>query len=58
MYIDGLNDTLSNTTLYAIYVGGNDYLYTLAGVGEATVQTVLNYTTEAMEMLYNAGARM
>lgn len=58
MYIDTNNDTLSNTTLYVIYIGGNDYIYTLAGVGDATVQSVLNYTTEAMEMLYEAGARM
>lgn len=58
MYIDTSNDTLSNNTLYVIYIGGNDYVDTLAGLGDATVQTVLNYTTEAMEVLYDAGARM
>lgn len=58
MYIDANNDTLSNNTLYVIYIGGNDYIDTLAGLGDATVQTVLNYTTDAMEVLYDAGARM
>ena len=57
-YIDANNETLSNNTLYAIYIGGNDYIDTLAGLGDATVQSVLNYTTDAMEVLYDAGARM
>lgn len=58
LYIDASNDTLSNSTLYTIYIGGNDYVDTLAGLGDATVQSVLNYTIEAMEVLYDAGARM
>lgn len=57
-YIDSNNDTLSNNTLYVVYIGGNDYIGTLAGLGDATVQTVLNYTTDAMDILYDAGARM
>ena len=58
LYIDASNDTLSNSTLYTIYIGGNDYIDTLAGLGDATVQSVLNYTIDAMEVLYDAGARM
>ena len=57
MYIDSNNDTLSNNTLYVIYIGGNDYLAALAGLGDAPVRSVLNYTTNAMEVLYDAGAR-
>lgn len=57
-YIDANNDTLSNNTLYMVYIGGNDYLAALAGLGVAPVQSVLNYTTNAMEVLYDAGARM
>ena len=58
MYIDANNDTLCNSTLFAIYIGGNDYINTLAGLGDATVHSVLNYTIDAMEALYDAGARM
>lgn len=58
LYIVASNDTLSNSTLYTIYIGGNDYIDTLAGLGDATVQSVLNYTIDAMEVLYDAGARM
>ena len=57
-FIDANNDTLSNTTLYIVYIGGNDYLDTLAGLGNATIQAVLNYTIDAMQMLYDAGARL
>lgn len=57
-YINANNNTLSNNTLYVIYIGGNDYLAALAGLGDAPVQSVLNYTADAMEVLYDAGARM
>lgn len=57
-YIDANNDTLSDSTLYVVYIGGNDYLATLAGLGDAPIQAVLNYTIDAMESLYDAGARM
>ena len=41
-----------------VYTGGNDYIDTLAGLGSATIQAVQGNTTEALEVLYDAGARM
>jgi len=52
------NGTSSNDTLYIIFIGGDDYLGLLSGQGTADVQSVLMYTVAAMDVLYQAGARM
>ncbi len=57
MFVDMNKGTVSSSTLFAIYIGGNDYIDTL-GKGNGTVQEVLMYTEAAMDMLYEAGARV
>ena len=57
-YIASQNGTIPSDALYIVYIGANDYLYTIAGPGNATVEEVLMYTGEAMDMLYTAGARV
>ncbi len=57
-YVEIHNGTSSNDTLYIIFIGGNDYLGLLSGQGTADVQSVLMYTVAAMDVLYQAGARM
>jgi len=57
-YVEIHNGTSSNDTLYIIFIGGDDYLGLLSGQGTADVQSVLMYTVAAMDVLYQAGARM
>ena len=57
-YLSTVNGTASNETLYLIFIGANDYLDTLSGEQNATVEEVVAATAEAMDMLYQAGARV
>lgn len=57
-YIASQNGTIPSDALYILYIGANDYLDTIAGQGNATVEEVLMYTGEAMDVLYTAGARV
>lgn len=57
-YIASQNGTVPSDALYIVYIGANDYLHTIAGVANATIEEVLMYTGEAMDMLYTAGARV
>ena len=57
-YLDAHNGLLSSTALYSVYIGGNDYIDTLAGAGNATVEDVLLLTEAALDLLYDAGARL
>ena len=58
MYINAHHGTVDSDRLYIILIGGNDYLGLLAGKGTADVQSVLSHTAAAMNVLYQAGARM
>jgi len=57
-YLSTTNGTASPDALYIIFIGANDYLDTLAGEQNATVEEVLAATAEAMDLLYQAGARV
>lgn len=57
-YLDTTNGTASPEDLYLVFIGANDYLDTLAGEANATVEEVLTATAEAMDLLYQAGARV
>ena len=57
-YLTATDGDLSNQTLYLVFIGANDYLNTLAGEANATVEEVLEATAEAMDTLYQAGARV
>ena len=56
-HLDITGGSLSNQTLYLLFIGANDYLNTLAGAENATVEEVLEATAEALDSLYQAGAR-
>ena len=57
-YLSTTNGTASPDALYIVFIGANDYLDTLAGEQNATVEEVLTATAEAMDTLYQAGARV
>ena len=57
-YIASQNGTVPSDALYIVYIGANDYLHTIEQVANATIEEVLMYTGEAMDMLYAAGARV
>ena len=56
-YLDAVNGTASPDAIYFLFIGANDYLANLRGAN-ATVEEVLEATAEAMDMLYQAGARV
>lgn len=56
-HLDMVNGTASPDAIYLLFIGGNDYLAVLRGAN-ATVEEVLEATAEAMDMLYQAGARV
>ncbi|DBA82794.1 TPA: hypothetical protein ACH3X1_007020 [Trebouxia sp. C0004] len=57
-YIASQNGTVPTDALYIVFIGANDYLHTIEQGANATVEEVLMYTGEAMDMLYVAGARV
>ena len=57
-YLQANNGTASPDTIYFLFIGANDYLDTLSGVANATAEEVLEATAEALDMLYQAGARV
>ena len=57
-YLDAVNGTASPDAIYLLFIGANDYLAILSGTSNATVEEVLEATAEAIDMLYQAGARV
>ncbi|KAL3160072.1 hypothetical protein ABBQ38_009787 [Trebouxia sp. C0009 RCD-2024] len=57
-YLDDVNGTASSDAIYFLFVGSNDYFPILSGTSNATVEDVLEATAEALDMLYQAGARL
>lgn len=57
-YLDNVNGTASSDAIYFVFVGSNDYFAILSGTSNATVEDVLAATSEALDMLYQAGARL
>ena len=57
-YLQANNGTASPDTIYFLYIGANDYLNTLGGLANATAEAVLEAIAEAMDTLYQAGARV
>lgn len=60
MYITSRNGTVPSDALYVVHIGANDYLSTVnSGSNHTdTVEQVLDYTAAAMDLLYDAGARV
>ena len=56
-YLDTVNGTAPPDAIYFLFIGANDYFAILRGAN-ATVEEVLEATAEAMDMLYQAGARV
>lgn len=57
-YIKSQKGRVPADALYIVYIGANDYLTTISGHNNATVEAVLDYTGRAMDVLYKAGARV
>ena len=59
-YIRSQGGTIPSDALYIVYIGANDYLPTINSDRnhQDTVEQVLGHTAEAMELLYEAGARV
>ena len=57
-YIKTQKGRVPADALYIVYIGANDYLTTIGGRNNATVEGVLEYTGRAMDVLYKAGARV
>lgn len=57
-YLDEVNGTASPNAIYFLFVGSNDYFPILTGMSNATIVDVLEATAEAVDMLYQAGARV
>ena len=57
-YLDAVNGTASPDAIYFLLIGANDYFAVLSGTANATVEEVVEATAEAMDMLYQAGARV
>ena len=57
-YLEANNGTASPDAIYILFIGANDYLNTLGGLANATAEEVLEATAEALDMLYQAGARV
>lgn len=53
-----VNGTASPNAIYILLIGSNDYVAVLRGTANATVEDVLEATAEAMDILYQAGARV
>lgn len=57
-YLDEVNGTASPDAIYFLFVGSNDYFPILTGMSNATMVDVLEAIAEALDMLYQAGARV
>lgn len=57
-YLDEVNGTASPDAIYFLFVGSNDYFPILTGMSNATVVDVVEAIAEALDMLYQAGARV